>query len=84
MRCVPVVRIARLRGVLSRGGLYVLGAGSGACAFRQDSCGSASVYRLQIIPSKGPDGSFLEGCPWDAIDMVPLAEFEGKYGAMPY
>ena len=21
--------------------------------------------------SKGPDGSFLDGCPWDAIEMVP-------------
>jgi len=21
--------------------------------------------------SKGPDGAFLDGCPWDAIEMVP-------------
>ena len=34
--------------------------------------------------SKGPDGALLEGCPWDAIDMVPLAEFETKYGTLPY
>jgi ferredoxin len=34
--------------------------------------------------SKGPDGTFLEGCPWGAIDMVPLAEFEAKYATMPY
>lgn len=26
--------------------------------------------------SKGPDGTFLDGCPWDAIDMVPIAEVE--------
>jgi ferredoxin len=38
----------------------------------------------KLCTSKGPDGAFLEGCPWDAIDMVPLAEFETKYGAMPY
>ena len=38
----------------------------------------------KLCTSKGPDGAFLEGCPWDAIDMVPLAEFEAKYGAMPY
>jgi ferredoxin len=38
----------------------------------------------KLCTSKGPDGSFLEGCPWDAIDMVPLAEFEGKYGVMPF
>ena len=28
--------------------------------------------------SKGPDGTFLDGCPWDAIDMVPLADVEAK------
>ena len=38
----------------------------------------------KLCTSKGPDGAFLEGCPWDAIDMVPLAEFEVKYGALPY
>ena len=21
--------------------------------------------------SKGPDGAFLDGCPWDAIEMIP-------------
>ena len=38
----------------------------------------------KLCTSKGPDGAFLEGCPWDAIDMVPLAEFEGNFGALPY
>ncbi len=38
----------------------------------------------KLCTSKGPDGAFLEGCPWDAIDMVPLAEFEAKYGTMPF
>jgi ferredoxin len=38
----------------------------------------------KLCTSKGPDGAFLEGCPWDAIDMVPLAEFEAKYGSMPF
>ena len=38
----------------------------------------------KLCTSKGPDGAFLEGCPWDAIDMVPLAEFEAKHGALPY
>jgi ferredoxin len=38
----------------------------------------------KLCTSKGPDGAFLEGCPWDAIDMVPLAEFEARHGAMPY
>ncbi len=30
--------------------------------------------------SKGPDGAFLEGCPWDAIEMVPTAEWEAEHG----
>ncbi|CCQ91847.1 putative Ferredoxin [Nitrospina gracilis 3/211] len=34
--------------------------------------------------SKGPMDTFLEGCPWDAIDMLPLADYEKKYGEMPY
>ena len=38
----------------------------------------------KLCTSKGPDGAFLEGCPWDAIDMVPTAEWEGKHGALPY
>ena len=38
----------------------------------------------KLCTSKGPDGAFLEGCPWDAIDMVPLAEFEGNFGALPF
>ncbi len=25
----------------------------------------------QKCTSKGPDGAFLDGCPWDAIEMVP-------------
>jgi len=38
----------------------------------------------KLCTSKGPDGTFLEGCPWDAIDLVPLAEFEAKHGPLPY
>ncbi len=34
--------------------------------------------------SKGPMDTLLEGCPWDAIDMVPLEEFEKTYGELPY
>ena len=30
--------------------------------------------------SKGPDGSFLDGCPWDAIEMVPTEEVEFQLG----
>lgn len=30
--------------------------------------------------SKGPDGAFLEGCPWDAIEMVPTDLWESAHG----
>ncbi len=32
--------------------------------------------------SKGPDGCFLDGCPWDAIAMVDTAEVEKEVGQM--
>ncbi len=48
--------------------------------------------RIQIDPilcigckkclSKGPDGCFLDGCPWDAIVMVDTTEVEKEVGAM--
>ena len=48
--------------------------------------------RIQIDPilcigckkclSKGPDGCFLDGCPWDAIAMVDTAEVEKEVGVM--
>jgi len=38
----------------------------------------------KLCVSKGPDGAFLEGCPWDAIDMVPLAEWEAQFGVLQY
>ena len=34
--------------------------------------------------SKGPMDTYLEGCPWDAIDMVPLDQYEAKFGSLPY
>ncbi|HWR50329.1 MAG TPA: hypothetical protein VN428_04440 [Bryobacteraceae bacterium] len=29
--------------------------------------------------SKGPDGTFLDGCPWDAIDMLNTEEWEAAH-----
>lgn len=29
---------------------------------------------------KGPDGAFLDGCPWDAIEMVDTKEWETAHG----
>ncbi len=50
--------------------------------------------RIQVDPilcigckkctSKGPDGAFLDGCPWDAIVMVDTTEVEKEVGVMPY
>lgn len=66
----------------------------GECMFWMPDKGHPPFGRIVVDPllcigcklctSKGPDGAFLEGCPWDAIDMVPLAEFEAKYGTLPY
>jgi ferredoxin len=33
---------------------------------------------------KGPDGILLEGCPWDAILMVSLEDYEARHGSMAY
>jgi ferredoxin len=30
--------------------------------------------------SKGPDGMFLDGCPWDAIEMVSTDDWEKQNG----
>jgi ferredoxin len=30
--------------------------------------------------SKGPDGTFLDGCPWDAIEMHPIEDWEAAHG----
>ena len=50
--------------------------------------------RIQVDPilcigcnkctSKGPEGSFLDGCPWDAIVMIDTAEIEKEVGVMPF
>src|SRR4029077_363602 len=34
--------------------------------------------------SKGPDGAFLDGCPWDAIVMLDIAEVEKVVGVMNF
>ncbi len=38
----------------------------------------------KLCTSKGPDGTLLDGCPWDAIDMIPIADVEAVYGKMDY
>ncbi len=34
----------------------------------------------KLCTSKGPDGMFLEGCPWDAIEMMDSVEWEKRTG----
>ncbi len=36
----------------------------------------------KLCTSKGPDGAFLDGCPWNAIEMVPTAEVEASLGTV--
>ncbi len=34
--------------------------------------------------SRGPDDAFLDGCPWDAIVMVPTSQWEAEHGELAY
>ena len=34
--------------------------------------------------SRGPESTLLEGCPWDAIQMVATRDWEAQHGALPY
>jgi ferredoxin len=34
--------------------------------------------------SRGPESTFLDGCPWDAIRLVPTAEWEAEHGPLAY
>jgi ferredoxin len=34
--------------------------------------------------TKGPDGTWLDGCPWNAIEMQPTTEWEAENGQLPY
>ncbi len=64
------------------------------CMYEVDN-ESAPAFNLVVVDpllcigckkciSNGPMNTYLQGCPWDAIDMVTLEEFEEEYGAMPY
>jgi len=34
--------------------------------------------------SRGPADVFLDGCPWDAIRMIPTPKWETEHGTLPY
>jgi len=62
------------------------------CMFWVEDDDNPPFGRIQVDPqlcigckkctSKGPDGAFLDGCPWDAIEMVEIGAVEGVYGKM--
>jgi ferredoxin len=65
-----------------------------ACMFWVPDEDHSPFGRIQVDPilcigckkcvSKGPDGCFLDGCPWDAIAMVETTEIEKEVGVMPF
>ena len=38
----------------------------------------------KLCISKGPLDTFLDGCPWDAIDMEDIARVEAGFGSLPW
>ena len=64
------------------------------CMLLQPALDAVPFGRIWVDPIKcvgckkciarGPEGTLLEGCPWDAIDMVPLREWEAEHGELPY
>ena len=34
--------------------------------------------------SRGPEETYLDGCPWDAIVMVPTSEWEKQHGPLAF
>lgn len=34
--------------------------------------------------AEGPEGSFLDGCPWNAIAVVVTSVWEREHGVLPY
>ena len=38
----------------------------------------------KLCITKGPNGTLLDGCPWDAIDMLSLETIESDFGPLPY
>ena len=73
-------RFARVRALLSRGRLHVLGARRRSSPFGRIEVDPVLCIGCKKCVSKGPDGAFLDGCPWDAIEMVAIEEVEAMIG----
>jgi ferredoxin len=64
------------------------------CMFEVENETAPAFNRVYVDPllcigckkctSKGPMDTYLEGCPWDAIDMLTLEEYESRFGVLPY
>ncbi|PIQ95932.1 MAG: 4Fe-4S ferredoxin [Nitrospinae bacterium CG11_big_fil_rev_8_21_14_0_20_56_8] len=64
------------------------------CMYEVSNPSAPAFNRVEVDPllcigckkctSKGPMDTYLEGCPWDAIDMVTLQNYEVTYGELPY
>jgi ferredoxin len=76
--------ITRLRRVLSGGRLHVLGSDEDNPPFGRIQVDPILCIGCKKCVSKGPDGCFLDGCPWDAIVMLDIAEVEKVVGAMTF
>ena len=56
----------------------------GAPAFGVIEVDPFKCIGCQKCITKGPEGTFLDGCPWDSIVMVPIDEYEARNGELPY
>ena len=64
------------------------------CMLEVQNPDAPNFIRIEVDPllcigckkcvTKGPMDTLLEGCPWDAIDMISLQEFEETYEELPY
>ena len=75
-------RLAGVRGILSGGRLQFWVPDEDSTPFGRIAVDPILCIGCKKCLSKGPDGCFLDGCPWDAIAMVETTEVEKEVGAM--
>ena len=76
--------ITGLRRVLPGGRLHVLDPDDDHPPYGRIEVDPLLCIGCKKCLSKGPEGAFLDGCPWDAIVMVDIAEVEKEVGPMTY
>jgi ferredoxin len=55
-----------------------------AFPFRRVEVDALKCVGCKKCIGRGPDNTFLDGCPWNAIIMVPTREWEAHHGELPY